>query len=557
MSGEYDSLMQDGRLALRDGRWEDARISFQAALAERACGESLEALAETSRWLATPDILELDEQAYRAYRAEGNSRAAGRTAMWLAIDNLEFRGDTAVLDGWLQRAHRHLDEDRECAEYGWLLCWEAHTDLMVSNDSANAIAKSVRAARIGRDLAITDLEVLSLAIEGLALVTEGDVDQGMKRLDESCTAVITGEVGDINARATAICYLMDACDRVRDYDRAEQWCSRAQEFARRLNFDALMGVCRPHYAVVLMWRGRWQEAEEQLLLGNEEIRGFRPAMIVEGLVRLAELRWRQGRWDEADELFEQVKHADLSQLGRAELALSRGRPGEATNLVEKYLRRIPAHDRIERAFGLEIGVRAALASSNQERAREYTAELKAIAAKVRTYPMIAAACLAEGMLTAAAGDHDRARGCLEDATDYYERDEAPFEAARARVELARSLAALGEMETAASELQSAITSFEAIGAPKEAERAARLLVEVDPAAGRLSPSADGSGLSRRELEVVRLMANGLSNQEIAAELVLSVRTVERHISTIYQKIGVAGRSARAAVSAYAVKRGLI
>lgn len=520
-------------------------------------GEAAEALAEACRWLADPITLELDENAYKLYRREGNSRSAGRLATLLALDNLEFRGDTAILDGWLQRAHRHLDEDRECADYGWLLAWEGHAELMVHNDSATAIANAVKAAAIGRALEIADLEVLALAVEGLALVTEGDVDQGMKRLDESCTAVIAGEVGDTSARATAICYLMDACDRVRDYDRAEQWCARAQEISRAIHLEALMGLCRPHYAVVLMWRGRWKEAEEQLLLGNEEIREFRPLMVVEGLVRLAELRWRQGRWEEASDLFDQVKHADLSQLGRAELALSQGRVDQAINLTDKYLRRIPAHDRIERAFGLDVGVRALIVAGRLEDAGACASELREIAARVRTDPMLATASLAEGMLAAASGSHELARVCLEDATDYYERHGAPFETARARLELATSLAALGRSEQAESEALAAVQSLETIGAEKEAARAASLLRQMNPHSELTVGMREQSGLSRPEMEVLRLLAQGLSNQEIAESLVLSVRTVERHISTIYGKLGVIGRAARAAATAYAVKRGLV
>jgi ATP/maltotriose-dependent transcriptional regulator MalT len=556
MTGDYLELIDSARIAIREGRWSDARDGFEAARRTKLTGEATEGLAEALRCLGDAATVELDEEAYKLYRAGGDARAAGRMATWLALDNFEFRGDTAVIGGWLQRAHRLLDEDRECADYGWLLAWEAHISLMVSNDSATAIANAVAAAALGRKLGLADLEVLALAAEGLGLVTEGDVDLGMKRLDESCTAVMAGEVSDATARATAICYLMDACDRVRDYDRAEQWCQRASEIARQINFQALMGVCRPHFAVVLMWHGRWREAEEQLLLADREIRDTRPAMVVEGLVRLGELRWRQGRWEEAAEIFHQVRHADLSQLGRAELALSLGRLEEADDLVEKYLRRIPPQDRIERAFGLEIGVRAAIAAADLERAHQYADELGAIATRVRTDPMLAAACLARGMLAAAAGAHDEARAHLEDATDYYERHGAPFDAARARLELARCMAALERLEQAKAECRQAFHSLEEIGAAKEAERADRLLFEIDPLAQRPPAPKNEAGLSRRELQVLGLLAQGMSNHEIAANLVLSIRTVERHISTIYEKIGVNGRSARAAASAYAVKRGL-
>ncbi len=557
MSENYATLTAAGRLAIREGRWSDARDAFVQARLAKETGEATEGLADAHRWLGDSATVGLDEEAYKLYRDEGDKRSAGRMATWLAMDNFEFRGDTAVLGGWLQRAHRLLDEDRECADYGWLLAWEAHISLMVDNDSAKAIANAVQAAAIGRSLEIADLEVLALAAEGLALVTEGDVDLGMKRLDESCTAVMAGEVTDGTARATAICYLMDACDRVRDYDRAEQWCARAHEIARQIHFESLMGLCRPHYAVVLMWHGRWKEAEEQLLLGNNEIRDIRPAMIVEGLVRLGELRWRQGRWDEAADLFEQTKLADLSQLGRAELALSLGRLDEAGDLVEKYLRRIPTQDRIERAFGLELGVRVGIAASRLEQADEYADELCAIAGRVRTDPMLASSRLAQGLLAAASGSHNQARAYLEDAADYYASHGAPFEEARSRLELARSLAALGRTEQASKECQSALETLDEIGAVKESERAASLLAEIDPLARPQSSPKDEAGLSRRELEVLRLLATGMSNQEIATGLVLSVRTVERHISTIYEKLGIAGRSARAAASAYAVKRGLI
>jgi DNA-binding NarL/FixJ family response regulator len=548
--------LEKGREALAEGRWVDARAAFGEAWEAEESGEAAEGMAEACRWLGDPATLDVEEQAFRYYMARGEKQSAGRMATLLAIDNLDFRWDPAIVGGWLRRAHRLLDDDRDCAEYGWLLAWEAHIDLMVRNDSDGAIAGAVRAAEVGRALGISDLEVLALAVEGLALVTGGDIDQGMGRLDESCTAVITGEVSDANARATAICYLMDACDRVRDYDRAEQWCARAQEISRGIHAEALMGVCRPHYAVVLMWQGRWAEAEEQLLLGNQEIIDFRPQMVVEGVVRLAELRWRQGRWDEARDLFEQVKHAELAQLGRAELALSEGDPDQALDLTDKYLRRIPAHDRIERAFGLEVRVRALIAAGQAEAAEEHVRELDEIAEKAPTDPIRATSSVARGTLAAARGDHALARAALEDATDYYERHGAPFEAARARLEMAASLAALGRTVEAERAALAALESFEAVGAAREAARAAEAVRRINPASSREARLADASGLSQREIEVLGLLAKGMSNQEIARILVLSVRTVERHISTIYDKIGVSGRAARAAATAYAIRRGL-
>jgi ATP/maltotriose-dependent transcriptional regulator MalT len=270
------------------------------------------------------------------------------------------------------------------------------------------------------------------------------------------------------------------------------------------------------------------------------------------------LRWRQGRWEEADELFRQVEGEGLAQLGRAELALSKGDAAFAGDLAERRLRQIPVADRVERAPALELLVRAAASAGNFEVARTAVDELTNIATDVRTRFLGASASLSAGTLAAATMDHDRARMRFEDAIDLLEKEGAPFEAARARLELAGTLLALGRRSTAGREATMALQGFRRVGAAKEAESAAAFLQSLgqptDVAkAGRSNPL----GLSRREIEVMALIAAGKSNQEIASELFLSVRTVERHISTIYEKIGVRGRSARAAATAYALNNELV
>jgi DNA-binding NarL/FixJ family response regulator len=552
---DYDNALAAGRVALAEGRWLDARACFERVVAETPTPEAIELLAESMRWSHDVAALDREEEAYKLYRKIGDKRGAARMAMALSSDSFEFRGEPAVAQGWLQRARRLLEDDTDCAEFGWLRLWEGHSALMISNDAEFSVAAACDASAIGRRLELPDLEATALGLEGLALVTGGDVDLGIKRLDEGGAAVVSGEVSDINALATTICYMMDACDRIRDYDRASQWCARAVSMVGAKMPEAL-AVCRPHYAVVLMWRGDWAEAEEQLLLSNREIMEFRPPMVVEGLVRLAELRWRQGRWDEAETLFEQVMEAELSQLGRAELALSKGETTAALDLVQKYLRRIPPHDRIERAFGLDVMVRALLVADRTDEAEAYAAELRTIADRVKTEPMRAAACAAEGMIAAAKGDHEQARGCLEDAVDLLTRHGAPFETARVRLALAATLHALGRSESAAREATDALETFERMGAAAEARHALQLLSEIDPESAKELAVRDAAGLTRREMEVLRLIAAGRSNQGIADQLVLSVRTVERHISTIYDKIGVTGKAARAAVTAYAHKHGI-
>jgi ATP/maltotriose-dependent transcriptional regulator MalT len=546
------------REALRRGEWQRARVLFEEAVAAEASPEALEGLAEACWWqhdeTATFDAR---ERAYNLYRARDDRTAAARMATWLGTDSLEFRGEPAVANGWLQRAHRLLDGLEDTPEYGWLILWEANLELMLRNDTLASRELATRAAAAGRTLGLIDLEMLALAIEGLALVGEGEISEGMRRLDEAATAAVAGEMTDRNAVWTTLCSVMTACDRIRDYDRALQWSSRAKSLSQKWGFEALFTPCRPPYASVLMWRGEWDEAEQQLVTACSEFAALRPMMAGESIVRLAELRWRQGRWDEAEELFRQVEHEGIAQPGRAELALSTGDFAPARSFAEKYLRNLPAEDRMERAIGLELMVRSSAAISDFEAAKEPLAELQRIAKHVGVKPIKASAAFAAGSLAAARKEHDKARTFLEDAVDLYERSSAPFEAARARMHLAHVLVDLQRQEDAGREATSALQAFRRVGAMMEAERAAEFLREIEMPAPAATASTDNpAGLSTREVDVLGLIARGRSNQEIADELFLSVRTVERHISTIYEKLGAHGKAARATATAYALKHGL-
>jgi DNA-binding NarL/FixJ family response regulator len=202
-------------------------------------------------------------------------------------------------------------------------------------------------------------------------------------------------------------------------------------------------------------------------------------------------------------------------------------------------------------------VRSSASIGEFESAEEPLAELQRIARHVGVKPMKASAAFAAGSLAAARGDHEGARTCLEDAVDLYERSGAPFEASRARLQLARSLVELKRQVDAGREAALALQSFRRVGAAREAEAAAAFLADLQsPAAPAGSPS-NPAALSSREIEVLALVAAGKSNQEIASDLFLSVRTVERHISTIYEKLGAHGKAARALATAYALKHGLV
>jgi DNA-binding NarL/FixJ family response regulator len=239
------------------------------------------------------------------------------------------------------------------------------------------------------------------------------------------------------------------------------------------------------------------------------------------------------------------------------LALDQGDATTAADLAERFLRGLPAENRLGRPAALEVLALAQVALGAADHAAETGAELQAIAMAVATEPLRAAASFIEGAVAAAHGDHETARRRFEDATDLYTSTGAPFEAARARIELARSLLALGRNQAAGRPARAALEALDQLGALPEQARAVAVLrhIQSEPRERGGTPPAVAD-LTPRELAVLRLVAAGKSNQAIATELVLSVRTVERHISNIYGKIGASGMVARASATAYALRHGL-
>jgi LuxR family maltose regulon positive regulatory protein len=548
-----------GREALAQGDWQEAHRRFEAALALGETPEALEGFGMAAWWLDEFEkSFDARERAYRLYRERGDRHAAARMATALGLDYVDIRGEPAIANGWFRRARRLLDGLGPSPEHGWLTFYEGMMAFQFDKDTVMARKLNAEAAELARSLGLLDLEMLTVAAEGLILVREGQVAAGMQHLDEASAAVIAGEMTDLNAIGNACCLLIYACESVADYERAAQWCDRMEKFCARWRLASLLAVCRSYYAAVLLWRGAWSEAEAELTSAMRELEMTRPDIAAEGMARLAELRLRQGKLAEAEELLEKADPHPMTLLGRAALALEHGDAVAVADLVERFLRRISPEDRAERVFALELLARAQIFIGALGDAASAIDEMKTIASSVGTDPLLASASFAEGLLSAARNDHEGARRCLEDAVDSFKRSGALFETAQARIELGKTLRTLGRHTTAAREAQTALEYMERLGAILEARRAASLLFEMEPTArGMTSEEPHPAGLTSREVEVLRLIAAGKSNQEIAAELVLSVRTVERHISTIYEKLGVSGKVARAAATAYAISHGLI
>jgi DNA-binding CsgD family transcriptional regulator len=322
----------------------------------------------------------------------------------------------------------------------------------------------------------------------------------------------------------------------------------------------MFAMCRAHYAGVLIWRGHWAQAEEILQEALSELDRTHRAQSAEALVMLAGLRCQQGRLDEAAVLFERAEAHPFRMLahnacllGRAALALEWDDAETTRDLAERYLRAVPAEVCLERAAALELLVHAHVGLSNSDKAKEALHELRGVAEIAASGPMQAALRFAEGLVSAIE-DPAAAKRCFEDAVELWMHTGAPFQTARARVELGHILARLGRQAAALEEVNKAIESFHAIGAMRKASRAQSLARELARATVSVEQTRSVGLLSGREIEVLRLAALGLTNKQIARELQRSVHTVHRHVANILTKLDLPSRTA--AVS-YAARHRLI
>jgi len=538
----------DGREALARGAWPEALAAFEAALSREETAEAWEGLGWAAWWLSDePLTLRAREAAYRAYRARGDDAEAGAVAAWLGSDYREFRGEDAIGRGWLERAHRLLDPLPESAAHGWLALNEGSFALNVDGAPEEAARLARLAARLGRELGVADLEAVGLAQEGIAEVVCGRVAEGMRNLDEASAIASAEELQLPVSHGWALCYLIAACDGVGDLPRATQWCKVMRDVAERWNARMLIGVCRSTYGRVLATSGDWVRAEDELVGALCDLEAARPGQASGGLVRLGELRARQGRTDEARALFERAGTAGL--LGLGELALHGGDAPGAADAAERVLRRLPEVDVLGRFPALELLMRAQVQAGRLGAAAQALAALERAGDRLGTPYLLGRVRLAAGQLALARGDHEEARRASEDAIDRLADSAAPYDTAVARVELARALGALRRPEGAAAEARAARDAFAALGAARELERAEALL------AGGPAAAADPLGeLSAREVEVLGLVAQGLGDAGIAQRLYLSPHTVHRHVANVRMKLRLPSRTAAVA---YAARAGLL
>jgi DNA-binding CsgD family transcriptional regulator len=481
------------------------------------------------------------ERAYAAYRAAGEDPAAVRAARNVAYLHGSVRGDWAVAGGWLARARR-LADDAAPAERGWVCL----TTGMFEADRARKEESYREAMTVAEAVGDATLMLLAMSYYGASLVHGDRTEEGMVLLDEALAAATAGELSDPVAIEEIFCQLFSACEVAHDVDRADQWIRVGTSVAEREHLPSVAAYCHTHYGGVMTAAGRYPEAEASLIEG---IRlwtlGWR-TLRAGAVARLADLRVRQGRLDEAEALLADLAEDAESARPRAALCQARGDLERAGEVLERALAQ--AGPGLTRVPLLAQLVEVQLAAEDVEEAASTLAELLTFDDPRRGPYVGAVLALARGRLALASGSGDAVAG-FRDAIDLFGQARLPLEAARARLELA-SACAVTRPEVALAEARAALDSFERLRAARHVDAAAALLrslgIRVGPRRGDAGP------LTARETEVLELLGRGLSNRQVAERLVLSPKTVEHHVSSILAKLGLRNRSEAAA---YAVRHG--
>jgi DNA-binding CsgD family transcriptional regulator len=526
--------------------WPDAYRSLSAAdQATRLGGEDLELLAMTAYLIGRDDdYLRALERAHHAHLDAGERLRAIRAAFWLGL-RLFFRGEVGPATGWLARAERLLEhEQHECAERGYLLLPVVEQHL-AAGDLEAAFATAAEAAQIGERCGDADLIAFTRHEQGRIRIRQGQVEKGLALLDEVMVSATAGELSPL-VTGLMFCSVIEACQEVYAFGRAHEWTAAlAQWCEEQPEMVAFTGVCRVHRAEIMQLRGAWQEAIEEAQRARERAEGVSRQTAAAALYQQAEVHRLRGEFAAAEEAYRSASHCGLEpQPGLALLRLVQGRTAAAVAAIRRAVG--AGADPLLRTKLLPAQIEIALAAGDVEDARAACRELEQIAASLDTAVLGAMAAHARGAVELAEGDARAALGSLRRAFEVWQQIEAPYVAARVRELIGLACRALGDDDGAGLELDAARAGFEQLGAAPD-------LARIDSLT-RVPPSGRPHGLTPRELQVLRLVAAGKTNKRIAAELFLSEKTVDRHVSNILTKLDV---PSRAAATAHAYQHALI
>ncbi len=520
--------LADARAALDGGDWRTAVECAQAALAEEESGDAYLLLA-TALWCGYEidrSIVEM-KAAYRQYTREARPERAGWLASWIAIEELTTRGNPAVARGWLQRARRLLDDRPACAEQGWFLIWDA----AFGGGPGRLAAAAEQALQLARSCGDRDLEIECLTVQGRVQVQAGRVEEGMVLLDEVMAAVTGGETATPLVVGDAFCLTLGACEQAGDFSRAEEWCRVGLKAADSRANGFLKASCLASYGWILTVLGRWREGEARLSEAVELYRVGHRQLQSHASIRLAELRRRQGRHAEAGRLLDDAPRLAGALRVRAEMAFDGGDLAGALALARELDALVQGFPVTEHVVALQLIVRAASALGDIETAAGAFDQLEEAASTISTDSACAAVWMARAALLGARGDAEASAAACAQAARLFTSARAPFEAAQATLAQADALRSAGHHDAAGRLARQAREQLERLG---------------HPGGDRL--------LSRREREVLTLLAQGLSNSVIAQSLTLSPHTVHRHVANVWRKLEA---PTRAGAVAQAGRLGLI
>lgn len=547
---DVTDALQAGRDAYRRRDWSRARDLFADAHAAGPLqADDVYAWSDAAWWLGeSEESLRLGQEAYRLYDGQQRPRDAARVAIEVGVQFF-LRGDDALGEGWLRRAHRLLEDQPECPEQGLLLyLTEVEAALGGVAPSAQGsldrvMASARRVHEIGRRHGVPDLVTCGLLGEGRALVKAGRVPEGLALLDEVLLALVSEEVRP-DLAGNVYCHLMSAAHELADLRRLVEWTEATEQWLQTLPVAAVFtGVCRVHRSEVHRVRGGWERAEREAAEASADLTRIDVAAAAEGQYQVGEIRRLRGDLAGAEEAYRQAHRLGRDpQPGVALLRLAQGKIDAASTSIRSALA-AAGGDRLACARLYAAQVQIALAAGDFAVAEKACDELEEIAEAYASSGLEAMARHARGAALLAAGHPAEALPVLSDACRRWQHVEAPYECALVRALLAEAYRALGDDETAARELDAAAEAFTALGAAADARRVAALQ------AGATLPD----GLTEREAEVLALVAQGRTNRDIASELVISQRTVDRHLSNIFTKLGL---SSRTAAAAYAFAHGL-
>lgn len=535
-------LLEQGRAAIRRHAWQEALdLLCRADAAGSLAGSDLEALADASDSVGRDeDGRAARERAYTRHLEAGQVRRAARVA-WKLFYDYARSGKRAIAGGWLGRAKRLLETEGDCAEQGLLRFVEAEA----AHDRGDLVAAAEEAERVveyGRRFGDRDLEALGTQALGRILIDRSEVSQGLTRLDEAMLAAARGELGP-DATGWVYCSVIAACHQLGDFERAAEWTAALSEWCQEKPFSVYPGLCRVHRAEIMELGGAWVHAEEEARRACEA----GPEAASGGYYEIGEIRRRLGDLEGAEDAFRRADELGREpQPGLAMLRLAQGRVEAGAAAIKRALA-AQSDNRLARAKLLPAQVQIALAAGDLETALTAAEELAGIAEEYGSSGLRAAALTASGRVQLAEGDAGAACRSLRQALMQWQELHIPYEVATTRLLLGLACRAAGDEEAAASCFEAAAATFEQLGAAVDARQTEDLLggKEVAPLSG---------GVTRRELEVLRLVAAGQSNKDIAAKLHLSPRTVAHHIDSIFTKLGV---SSRAAATAFAYEHGLV